>query len=339
MEYGAIDLHARYSWIRIVTAGGEAVLEQRVPTTRSAFEHLCAGRAPMRVLLESSTESEWVAQVVEACGHEVIVGAPSYALMYGHRDPQIKTDRRDVRALAEACRLGIYRAAHRVSREQRARRRELRVREQLVRIRTQLINLLRAQLRQEGYRLPTGASEHVPRRYAQLPVPAALRQTLAPIVAVLATIGAQLQQCDAGLAAAAQDDAVVQRLMTAPGVGVITALTYRAVLDEVGRFGRDARGVAAYLGLVPSEHSSGARQQRGHITKAGPRGLRGLLIQASWVIWRHRRRRGALQAWVERVAARRGRRIAIVALARRLGRILFAMWRDGHDYIAAPATV
>jgi transposase len=238
----------------------------------------------------------------------------------------------------EACRLGIYRAAHRVCREQRDRRRELRVREQLIRTRTQLINLLRAQLRQEGYRLPSGASETTPQRYAVLPITAALRRALAPVIALLETIATQPQGCDAALAAAAQDDVVVQRLMTAPGVGVITALTYRALLDDVGRFGRDARGVAAYLGLVPSEASSGARQQRGHITKAGPPGLRALLIQASWAIWRQRHGRGALHAWVERLAARRGRRIAVVALARRLGRILFAMWRDGRDYVAAPAT-
>jgi transposase len=339
MEYGAIDLHARYSWIRVVTEAGAPIVERRVTTTREAFHHVFAGRARMRVLVESSTESEWVAQVIEACGHEVIVGAPSYALMYGHRDPQIKTDRRDVRALAEACRLGIYRRAHRVSGEQQQRRRDLRVREQLVRTRTQLINLLRAQLRQAGYRLPTGASEHATRRFAQLPVADRLRQTLTPILTLLDTIGAQLQRCEAALVAAAEEDMVVRRLMTAPGVGVITALTYRAVLDEVGRFGRDARGVAAYLGLVPSEASSGGRQQRGRITKAGPRGLRALLIQASWAVWRQRHRRGALHAWVERVAARRGRRIAVVALARRLGRILFAMWRDGRDYLAPPAPV
>jgi len=162
MDDGAIDLHARYSWIRIVTAEGKAVLERRVTTTRASVAEVFAARAPMRVLIESSTEIEWVAQVIEAAGHEVVVGDPSYALMDGHRDPQIKTDRRDVRAL--------------------------RVREQLVRIRTQVINLLRAQLRQDGYRLPTGTSEHVPRRYAQLPVSAALRQTLAPLVAVFAIV-------------------------------------------------------------------------------------------------------------------------------------------------------
>jgi transposase len=312
------------------------VLERRIPTTRAALQQLFADLDPLRVLIESSTESEWVAQTIEACGHEVVVASPSYALMYGHRDPQIKTDRRDVRALAEACRLGIYRRAHRVSREQRHRRRAVSVREQLVRIRTQLINLLRAQLRQDGYRLPTGASEHVPRHYAQLVVADHVRQTLAPIATLLETIGVQVQHCDAELATAAQGDAIVQRLMTAPGVGVITALTYRAVLDDVERFGRDARGVAAYLGLVPSEASSGARQRRGRITKAGPPGLRALLIQASWAIWRQRRGRGALHAWVERLAGRRGRRIAVVALARRLARILFAMWRDQRDYAAVP---
>jgi transposase len=338
MEYCAIDLHTRYSWIRIVTADGTPVLERRVTTTREAFTEMFAGRAPVRVLVESSTESEWVAHAIEACGQEVVVADPSYALMYGHRDPQIKTDRRDVRALAEACRLGIYRAAHRVSREQRARRRALRVREQLVRIRTQLINQVRAQLRQEGHRLPSGASETVPQRYAQLPLDAPLRRVLAPAIALLETIGAQVQICDAALAAAAQADPIVQRLMTAPGVGVITALTYRAVLDDVGRFGRDARGVAAYLGLVPREASSGGRQRRGAITKAGPVGLRVLLVQASWAIWRQRRGRGALHAWVERLAARRGRRVAVVALARRLGRILFAMWRDGCDYRPVPRT-
>lgn len=335
MDYGAIDLHARYSWIRIVTAEGEAVLEQRVTTTAESFRRVFAARPSLRVLVESSTESEWVAQVIEACGHEVIVASPNYALMYGHCDPRIKTDRRDVRGLAEACRLGIYRAAHRVSPAQRHRRRELRVREHLVRTRTQLINLVRAQLRQDGHRLPGGASHTVVTRVARVSLPDALRTALAPVVAVLETIGEQLRACDVQLQAAADQDPVVQRLMTAPGVGPITALTYRAVLDDIARFG-DARSVAAYLGLVPREDSSGSRQRKGAITKAGPTGLRVLLVQAAWAVWRQRTGRAALHAWLERLAARRGRRIAVVALARRLGRILYAMWRDEREYCAVP---
>src|SRR5579864_2393481 len=158
MEYGAIDLHARKTLIRIVDAEGTVVLDRTITTTREAFTTIFADRERLRVLLETGTESEWVAQTIEGCGHEVIVADPNYALMYGVRVRAVKTDRRDVAALADACRLGIYRAAHRVSAAQRQRRRQLRVREQLIRMRTQAINLLRAQLRQEGYRLPSGSS-------------------------------------------------------------------------------------------------------------------------------------------------------------------------------------
>jgi hypothetical protein len=85
MEYGAIDLHLRQSHIRIVREDGTVVVERRIPTTRASLVGLFGGRARLRVLLESGTESEWVAQTLEACGHEVIVADPNYALMYGHR--------------------------------------------------------------------------------------------------------------------------------------------------------------------------------------------------------------------------------------------------------------
>ena len=292
MEYGAIDLHARYTWIRLVTADGVVTYEGRVPTTREQLTAAFTGRPPARVLVESSTESEWVAQTIEACGHEVVVASPGYALMYGHRDPRIKTDRRDVVALAEACRRGIYRRAHRVSGEQRQRRRELKVRELLVRQRTALINLLRAELRQEGLRLRTCAAEGVVRQYRALTIPAAVAAGLALVIAALEDLSDAIAASTAALTATASADPIVRRLQTAPGIGPITGLTYRAVLDDVRRFG-DARGVAAYVGLVPKEDSSGDRKRRGRITKAGPTGLRVLLIQASWVVWRQREGGGA----------------------------------------------
>lgn len=336
MEYGAIDLHKRYTWIRVVTADGAVTFERRVVTTREALTAAFQGRPRARVLIESATESEWVAQTIEACGHEVVVASPGYALMYGHRDPHIKTDRRDVVALAEACRFGIYRPAHRVSAAQRQRRRELKVRELLVRQRTALINLLRAELRQEGIRLRSCAAESVARQYRTLAVPPAVAASLAPAVASLEDLTDAITASTTALTAVAQADPIVRRLQTAPGIGPITGLTFRAVLDDVGRFA-DARSVAAYLGLVPTEDSSGARHRKGAITKAGPTGLRTLLVQASWTVWRQKRARGALHAWVDRLAARRGKRVAVVALARRLGRILYAMWRDGQDYRVQPA--
>ena len=196
MEYGAIDLHLKRSLIRIVDEHGQPVCERTVPTSREGFRQVFAGRSALRVLLETGTESEWVAQTVEACGHAVVVADPNYALMYGHRPRRVKTDRRDVAALAEACRLGIYRRAHRVSAAQRQTRRALRVREQLVRVRTQAINLLRAQLRQEGYRLPSGSAATVPARYARLGIPAAVGTALAPLLDLLRHLAPVLTTAD-----------------------------------------------------------------------------------------------------------------------------------------------
>ena len=335
MEYGAIDLHARKTLIRIVAEDGAVVLDRTITTTREGVTQVFGGRARMRVLLETGTESEWVAQTIEAEGHEVVVADPNYALMYGVQVRAVKTDRRDVAALAEACRLGIYRAAHRVSARQRHVRRQLRVREQLIRMRTQAINLMRAQLRQEGYRLPAGASESAVARCRRVSMTAAMDETLRPVLALLEALAPLIKTCDQAAATQAAGDPVVRQLMTAPGVGPIVGLTYRAVVDDVTRF-RDASSSTAFLGLVPKETSSGARRRKGGITKRGPTTLRVLLIQAAWTIWRQRQGRAALHAWVERLAARRGRRIAVVALARRLARILYAMWRDGADYQAMP---
>src|ERR687891_1133994 len=120
MEYGAIDLHKKESQIRIVTTDGE-ILDQRIATSRRAFDALFWGRRPMRVLVEASTESEWVAEHLEALGHEVIVADPNYAPMYGHRTRRIKTDRRDVAGPAGACQQGTECVVHRPAAGARAR--------------------------------------------------------------------------------------------------------------------------------------------------------------------------------------------------------------------------
>src|SRR5690606_15682012 len=156
MEYGAIDVHLRHSQIRILNDDESVVFEARIETTRAGLTWAFEGRAPLRILLESGTDSEWVAQHLEGLGHEVIVADPNYAAMYGARSRRVKTDKRDVAALALACRRGIYRRAHRVPARTRALRQTLRIRRQLVQVRTGLISVLRAVLRQEGWRLRSG---------------------------------------------------------------------------------------------------------------------------------------------------------------------------------------
>lgn len=340
MEYGAIDLHLRRSQFRIVREDATIVTEGRFDTTRPEVARVFRGRERMRILIESSTDSEWMAQELEALGHEVIVADPNYAPMYGSRARKVKTDARDTAALAEACRTGIYRRAHRVSAAQRARRQDLAVRRLLVQQRSRSISLLRALLRQEGVRLPNGAAESVPARVAAVTLPPTLRTIVTPVVTLIEQLTAAIATADAAMAALAAGDAVTQRLMTAPGVGPIVALTFQAVIDDPARFGGDAARVSAFLGLVPSEDSSAERRHKGHITKTGPTALRALLVQASWVIWRGRSPEGAaLRAWAKALAERRGRRIAIVALARRLSRILLALWRDRQDFRVPRTTV
>ena len=284
MTYGAIDLHSVQSQVRIVTAAGE-VIDRRIPTTRDQFSRLFPSDRPMRVLLEASTESEWVTQCLEAGGHDVIVADPNYAPMYGHRTRRIKTDRRDVAALAEACRLQIYRPAHRTSAAQRAVRRHLHVRRQLVRSRSRAISLLRTLLRGDGLRLPGGVAETVPTRLATLTIPRALKEALSPLVELLHHLNAAIHAADRHVTALAAANPVVTRLMTVPGIGPVTATAFVAVLDDVARF-RDAGEVTSFLGLVPREYSSGERQHKGGITKPGDRQLRSLLVQAAWVLYR-----------------------------------------------------
>ena len=334
MNYGAIDLHTRYSQIRILDAAGRVVVERKVRATGEQLVAAFAGHGPLRILVEASTESEWVAQALEAAGQTVIVADPNYAPMYGEVRRKVKTDRRDAAALAEANRRGWYRAVHRVSAVQRGRRQVLRSRRHLVQQRSGTISLIRTLLRQDGYRLPPCSAAAVAERVAALAVPAAVHATVAPLTRLLQVLTREITTLNRALAVTAKADPVVRQLMTAPGIGSVVALTFRAFVDDVTRFASAAQ-VSAAIGLVPREDSSAERRHRGHITKAGPRELRSLLVQAAWVCWRRAKASGTLAAWTERLAARRGRRIAVVALARRLSRILYALWRDGTAFNAA----
>ncbi|QRK11771.1 transposase [Archangium violaceum] len=129
MEYIGIDVHKRDSQVCILGESGEVVLEQRVRTQRERLGELLSKRPKARVLLEASTESEWVARYLEERGHEVVVKGTNFAPMYATRSRRVKTDKRDARSLAEACRLGAYRPAHRISDARRHLKAQLAVRD------------------------------------------------------------------------------------------------------------------------------------------------------------------------------------------------------------------
>jgi transposase len=331
MDHMGIDVHKRESQIYILAEGGE-VVEQRIRTEPERFAAVRATRPRARMVIEASTDSEWVARCLEALGHAVIVADPNFAPMSVTRSRKLKTDRRDARALAEACLLGAYRPAHRLSAPQRHVRGRLLVRDALVRTRTRYISLIRALLRQHGYRVPSGSADTFGTRVRDLPLPGRLLSVVAPLLALLRPLKRQLAYSDATIEHLAVQDPRVPRRRSVPCVGPVTAAAFLAAVDDAQRF-RHAHQLEAYLGLVPREYSSGEIQRRGPITKAGPSRTRWLLIQAAVSVLRRRPPQAeALRTWALRIAARRGKQVAVVALARRLAGILYALLRDGSVF-------
>jgi transposase len=331
MNYIGIDLHKTSSQVCILTQDGE-LIERRIKTDKESFDKLFADKPTARILVEASTESEWCARHFESLGHEVIVADPNFAPMYATRDRRIKTDKRDARALCEACRLGAYRPAHRTSDRQRDVRAHLLVRETLVRTRSKYISFIGALARREGCRIKAGPSPSFARRVELAGLPAHTMAQIEPLLVMLKALNEQIKAADKRVEEIAKADEVVQRLCSVPGVGPVVATTFAATLDDSSRF-LGAKHVRSYLGLVPREYSSGERQRRGRISKAGSVRARSLLVEAALALlrWKTERTR-ALHEWWARIAQRRGKATAVVALARKLAGIMFAVWRDGTEF-------
>lgn len=331
MQHCGFDLAKTASQLCLKTEEGQ-LIERRLKTTREELTRFFSAQPLTRILIEAATESEWVARHLESLGHEVIVADPNFAPMYATLSKKIKTDKRDARALYEACERGAYRPAHRSTDAQRAVRAELIARQTLVATRTKYISVLRSMLRREGVRVASCTAEYFRRHVAEIGLPEHLRLAVEPLLEVLRVLDEQIGAADEKLAAVAKQEALVKRLCLIPGIGPVTSITFVAILGEASRFA-SAKQVRAYLGLVPKEDSSGERQHRGHITKAGNSRVRSLLVEVAWTMLNSKKAelRG-LKAWAERVATRRGKRIAVVALARKLAGILYALWRDGTQF-------
>jgi transposase len=335
MQYGAIDLHRRSSVICLARGDG-SYEEQTVATSRCGLTAFFAGRPRLRLLIESSTESEWVARLLEELGHEVIVGAPGYELMYATRSRRIKTDKRDARALCDACGGGQYRKAHRCTEPWRSVRKELSVRDALVRSRTRMINVVRSLCRQEGCVIGSGHADTFAVRAAQAQLPGTLKETVGPLLRCIRLLSGRIDRCDAKLKALAGGHERVRRLMTLPCIGEVTALAFAAVVEPASRF-TCAEQVASYLGLVPSEDTSSDKRRLGRITKCGDRRVRWLLVEASHRVMRSKGPQAAdLRRWSGRVLKRRGRGPTVVGLARKLAGRMWLIDKQERDYETRP---
>lgn len=332
MDHIAIDLGSRESHVCVRAATGE-IVEERPVGTRSLGTYL-AKRPPSRVVLEACAEAFVVAEAARAAGHEAVVVPATLATSLGVGERGVKTDTRDARNLSEAsCRMSRLPAVHIPTKTSRDRKAMCGAREALVQVRTKLINTVRGWARPQGLGVvrsgspatfPMRVKEHVASRGGSIP------PYVERLLTTIHTLSLEIVAADEDLEATAASDPTCRLLMTAPGVGPVTAVRFAAAIDDVGRFA-DAHRLQSYLGLTPGESSSSQRKRRTGLTKAGSSKLRWVLVQAAWVARRYYKDH-PMVAWSYEVESRRGKQIAVTALARKLAGVLYAMWRDGSPY-------
>ena len=313
-------------------------------TTPAALQQLVKEVKPDRVVIEVCNIAGWVCDLLWGMGVEVQVANTSDDAWRWRKVKQ-KNDRRDALKAAQLSAVNQLRTVHIPPLEVRQWRSLIALRQQLVRRRGKIKNHIRDLLLSEGQLLPRGAKcwtqlgvarlEAMARSLNQVGLPELWRGQLDLELRQLRAIQEEIVLVEAKLDALAANDARVALLRTIPGVGPRLSEAIVALLDQPQRF-RKASEVSAYVGMVPKELDSGETQRRGSITKHGNRLVRSLLVEVAWAGLRHNR-------WVRETYQRISggkksrKKIAIVAVGRRLLVRCWAMLRDGSHW-RAPET-
>ena len=311
--------------------------------SREGFGRFLAEQPPATVLMEACGSAHHWARRAQAHGHRVVLVPPHVVRPYVVRN---KTDRTDTKGLLEAFRNDEVRPVPVKSPTQQALAALHRLRSTWLATRTARLNTLRGLLREFGLVIPVGARHVVPHVRALLEdadaaVPGLLRPALAEAVQEIGELEARIRTVERQLETAAAESLVVGQLRTIPGLGLLTATALVATVGDVQRF-PSGRHFASYLGLTPREHSSGSRRHLGAISKRGDRYLRMLLIHgARAVLWHAKTKTAAppdrLRAWALQLERLRGHNKAAVALANKLARIAWAVWKRGQVFTVHPA--
>jgi transposase len=317
---------------------------QTIRTTARDVHDLIVAWQPQRVVFEIGPQAGWVYDVVSALDVEIEVANPNHEA-WRWRNVKRKTDRLDALKLARLSAMGQLPTVHMPAPAVRQRRSLIGYRKTVVERITAIKNHIRSILTRQGISMPAGKSGWTDRSLAWLrnqacPVEQAsleelwraeLHQELALLAAherVLAELEEKLNRMGAG-------DEGVRVLRTIPGVGPRLAEAFVAAIDDPGRF-RTGRQVGSYLGLTPRQYQSGSSNRQGRISGQGNRLVRSLLVEVSWLGLRY-------NPWMRAIyeRARRGsparKKIAIVAVARRLAVLCWAMLRDQSDWRPAVA--
>jgi transposase len=331
MRSVALDLGARA--ISFCEVKDNHVMDRATVRSLSALsDRLGPNTPPARVAFEACREAWRVHDWLKQAGHEPLMLDTTRCRRLGIGEHGRKTDRLDAEVMARAVEAGRLPLAHVLSEPRRELRYQQTLRRSLVQARAHQVAAIRETARARGHLLPSCATDNFLTKLRQAKLDEATRALVQPLDALLETLDAQIAVLDTKLVQLCQHEPVITQLMTAPGVGPVVAAAFVSVIDEAGRF-RNAHQVQSYLGLVPLEDTTGGADKRrlGKITKQGNGYVRALLVQAAWTLLRLRNDE-PLKQWAESVAKRRGKSIAVVALARRLAGVLWAMWRSGTVY-------
>jgi len=307
----------------------QAVL--RAPLRRSAVAKFFTKLPPTRIGLEACGASHHWARVLRGLGHEVMLLPPQYIKAYVKRG---KNDAIDAAAICEAMSRPGMRFVPIKSAEQQAALMLLRVRELLLKQRTMLINAMRGHAAEFGViaaKGPVRVAELLQKaRSAEAGVPTLAQHLLALLAEQLAALDDKLKALEAQLLAWHKHDPVSQCLATQPGIGPIAALSFALKVPDPTVF-RSGRHFAAWLGLTPKESSTGGRRRLGRISRQGDEGLRKLLVLGATAVIQFAKP-GRASAWLINLLARRPKKLAAVALANKMARVLWAMMASGEVY-------
>lgn len=326
-----VDLAKNVFQLHGASMSGQLKFRQKL--TRSQFRKFMAGQDPAVVVMEACGSASYWAREMVRLGHEVKLIAPQYVRPFVKRQ---KNDAADAEALVIAAQRPEMRFVSPKSEEQQAKAVLFRSRERLVHQRTELVNALRSVLYEYGYVFATGLVQ-LKRIEAVIDDPACDLPALVVTECrdLLAQIAGKSERIEAKTktlkALAAQGDAS-RRLQTMPGVGPLTALAVEAFAPEMTEFAC-GRGFAAWLGLVPRQHSSGGKERLGRVSKAGQADIRRLLIIGAMSrLTRLGRRSIPEGSWLDRMLSKKPKMLVAIALANKMARQIWAMMTKNEDY-------
>jgi transposase len=331
-----VDLAKSVFQLHAASTTGQLLFRKKL--SRATFAKFMKGHPPATVVMEACGSAHYWARELVRHGHEVKLIPAQYVRPFVKRQ---KNDAADAEAIVIAAQRPEMRFVEPKTTEQQSRAMLFRARARLVRQRIELVNMLRAFLYELGHVVPQGI-HHLPRIAAIVSdldndLPAIARMECHDLVEQIEAMTGRIATSDRRIKALAGQADIARRLQTMPGVGPLTALAVEAFAPPMENF-QCGRDFAAWLGLVPKQHSSGGKERLGRVSKAGQSDIRQLLIMGamSRLNWMGRKSI-AETSWLTRMLARKPRMLVAIALANKMARMIWAMLTKQEDY-RTPAT-